>query len=213
MRKEALVVPRELLFKEKYFQGFLAAEDHNFITSVLRYHSYYPRGSALESNESLQHIIPYVWIVNSDTKKVFLYKRVLNQNKKEGEYREVRYLNKYSGGVGGHSDRDTDERSFDPIQSAMIRELREEVVMNEYPQPFIVGYLNDDTDSLGKVHFGIVAIAETNELVNCRDAEGLASGDFYSIEEVDSLLAHPENQFETWTPLSWPKVKEHLQQL
>lgn len=213
MGKEALVVPRELLFKDKYFQGFLDVEDHDFLTSVLQYHSYYPRGNALEANETLQQVIPYVWIVNPITKKVFLYKRVLNQNKKDGEYKETRYLNKYSGGVGGHIDRDTDERSFDPIQAAMMRELREEVSMGEYPEPFIVGFLNDDTDSLGKVHFGIVAIAETLGSVTCKDAEGLASGAFYSVAEVDALLANPENEFETWTPLSWPKIKTYIQQL
>ncbi len=210
MVKEALVIPREILFREKNFQGFLPLQDYDYLSVILKNFSYHERGDELENNENLQQIIPYVWIFNLENKKVFLYKRKLNGNKQAGEFRETRYLNKYSGGVGGHIDKDTEEKSENPIKAAMLRELKEEVSMNNYPAPEIIGYINDDSDSLGRVHFGIVAIVGTLENIVSNDSEGLSSGAFYFVEEVDRIFANPENQVENWTKISWPFVKEYL---
>lgn len=210
MGKDALVVKREILFDGNEFQGFLSLEERDFIKTIEGSHYYHPRGDELEENKSLQQIIPYVWIVNPSEKKVLLYKRGVNQNKKGGEYRETRYLNKYSGGVGGHIDRDTEEGSDNPIERAMMRELMEEVSMELYPKPKIVGYINDDSDGIGSVHFGIVAIAETTGIVKTKQEEGLSSGVFYSMDEVDEILANPGNEVENWTRISWPFVKDYL---
>ena len=211
MGKEALVVQRRVLFSEGEFQGFLPLEQRNMVSTILTSHSYHPRGESLENNMDLQQVIPYVWIVNPADKKIFLYRRAINQNKLEGEYKETRYLNKYSGGVGGHIDRDTEEGSKDPILKAMMRELREEVEMVQYPSPKIVGYIKDDSDSIGKVHFGIVAIAETLENVKSRTSEGLSEGKFYSVDEVEKIFSDKNNQVENWTSISWPVIKNFIQ--
>ena len=210
MVKEALVVKRDTLLKDKSFEGFLPVLEYDYFPLILRHFEYHPRGEQLEHDVSLKQIIPYVWIVNPRQKTVFLYKRSPNGNGKHGEYREIRYLNKYAGGVGGHIDRDTEEGVSDPVQHAMMRELEEEVEMPLYPQPKIIGYLNDNTDGLGMVHFGIVALAETHGPVSCRSAEGLSSGAFYSIDEVEHILATPTNEVENWTRLSWSFVKAYL---
>lgn len=212
MGKEALVVKREVLFGHKYFQGFIDRKEHDFISTINSNFSYHPRGEVLEMNPELQQIIPYVWILNPQRKQAFLYKRVINGNDSK-EFKETRYLNKYSGGVGGHIDRDTEEGSSNPIEHAMMRELREEVVISSYPKPEIVGFLNDEGDSLGRVHFGLVAIAKTTHEVKTREGEGLAEGKFYSIHEIDHLFKDPENQIEGWTKLSWPFVKNYLERL
>lgn len=211
MGKEALVVERKALFGDLEFQGFLPRSERDFISTIVSNHYYHERGDDLENNVSLQQVITYVWIVNPQDKSVFLYKRKINDNKKNGEYREMRYLNKYSGGVGGHIDRDTEEGSDDPIMNAMMRELKEEVIMQSYPSPKIIGYVNDDSDSIGSVHFGIVGIVESNEDVKAREDEGLGSGKFYSIEEVDRIFNDAENDVEGWTLLSWPFVKSYLE--
>ncbi|MBI2632300.1 NUDIX domain-containing protein [Candidatus Pacearchaeota archaeon] len=208
MGKEALVVKREILFKDKSFQGYLNASSYDFISIILKNHFYQTRGNELEENKNLQQIIPYVWIINPNKKFVFLYKRTANRNKKDGEYKETRYLNKFSGGVGGHIDRDTEEGSENPIFQAMMRELKEEVIMTNYPEPRIIGYINDDTDSIGKVHFGLIAICETNQDVHAKAEEGLLEGKFYTIQEVESIFSDEKNQIENWTRISWPFVRE-----
>ena len=201
MGKEALVVDRDILFKEKYFQGFLPSHEHDFIQLVLETYKYYPRGDELENNSALQQIIPYVWIVNPETKKVFAYRRADNKN-----YSEKRLRNKWSCGLGGHVER---QDSGNPIETAMMRELMEEVLMPEYPKPKIVGYLNDDSDDVGKVHFGVVALAETNHDIKIGDNE-IAECKMCSIQELDKMFENSENDFEKWTRFSWPFIKNYL---
>lgn len=210
MAKEALAVKRETLFNEGGFQGFVSIKDRDFVADIIQNHSYYARGEELEHDASLKQVIPYVWIINPETKKVFLYKRAFNANKEEGEFREERYMNNYSGGVGGHIDRDTEEGSENPVEKAMLRELAEEVVMSEKLTPKIIGFINDDSDSLGEVHFGVVAIARTAGEVKAKEEEGLISGGFYSVEEAEKIFSSPENKVENWTRISWPFIRNYL---
>jgi len=199
--KEALVVKRDNLFRTKYFQGFLPVHEHDYMGIILQEHEYHPRGNLLENNENLQQIIPYVWIVNTRDKKIFAYRRAADRN-----YTEVRLRNKWSCGLGGHIER---QDSIDPIRHAMMRELMEEVKMEDYPEPRIIGYLKDDNGDVEKVHFGVVAIAETFGNVEKGDDE-MTEGRFMSISEIEDLFAHSENQIEKWTSLSWPFVKNYL---
>lgn len=214
MGKEALVIERKILFTEGEFQGFLPLEKMDFISIILDKSNYFyhSRGDDLENNRALKQIIPYVWIVNPETKNVFLYKRSLS-DKKKGEYNEIRYLNKYSGGVGGHIDKDTEENANNPIMEAMMRELKEEVIMDHYPKPEIIGCTNDDSDSLGTVHFGIVAVVKTNKDVKAQKSEGLSSGAFYSIKRLEEIFTNPKNNIENWTRISWPFVKAYLEKI
>jgi len=202
MGKEALVVKREILLKNKYFEGYLSSKDFDFISLINKNYFYAERGDKLENDSSLQQIIPYVVIMNKNTKKVLVYKRESNE-----KYTEKRLRNKWSIGVGGHIE-STDDKN--PIQEGMMRELREEVKMNNYPIPKIIGYIKDDSGSVEKVHFGIVAIAETTENVEKGDDE-MASCSFLSTEEFDSLLKNKDNQFDKWTEIIWPVIKTYLQ--
>jgi predicted NUDIX family phosphoesterase len=205
---DILVVRRDVLFKDDIFQGFLNFSEKDYIGEVLNNYEYRERNNDLENDDNYLQVIPYVWLVNPETKKAFLYKRDLT----EGDgFKEHRHLNRYSGGVGGHIDRDTEEGADDPIIAAMSRELREEVIMSEYPNPNFIGYINDDSDIYNKVHFGIVAIAETT--VDVEASEGMKHGDFYSIEEVEGIINNVENEVEGWTKYSWPFVKNYLAKL
>lgn len=206
MSREILVVKREILFPGGAPQGFVEETGQGYIKTVLEKYEYKERNDALEHDTSFKQIIPYVWIVNPNLKKVFLYKRAPSTNP---HYKEQRYLNKFAGGVGGHIDKDTEEKTQDPIHAAMMRELREEVALDEYPIPKIVGYVNDDEDDLGSVHFGVVALAATSQ-EQIVVTDGGSFGAFYSSDEIDNFFANPENKIETWTTLSWPFVKKYL---
>ncbi len=208
MGKEALIIRRDLLFRENYFQGFLSSEKYDFISLILEYFEYHSRGDELENNSDLQQIIPYVWIVNLKEKKVFAYKRASGKE----NYKETRLMNKWSCGVGGHIDKEDLVEAEDVIIRAMMRELQEEVLMISYSEPKIIGYLNDDSDSVGKVHFGVVAIAETNEEVDKGDKE-MAEGRFFSIDELEKLFSDSNVDVEKWTRISWPFVKDYLNRI
>ena len=203
MGKEALVVDRSVLFAEGDFLGFMPADQRDFSSTILENHKYHKRGDDLENDDSLQQVIPYVWIVNPVEKTVFAYRRAPDEN-----YTEERLRDKWSCGLGGHVDR---EDSGNPIQSAMMRELREEVKIDEYPDPRVVGYLNLNHD-VHAVHFGVVAIAETTLPVEKGDDE-MAEGRFFSIRELEQLFANPDTDVEEWTTKSWPFVKNYLEGL
>ncbi len=205
MVKEALVVPRDILFEERQFEGFLSLEKHDFRPMILAHHSYALRTDALEHDISLKQIIPYLVIVNLHLKKVFVYRRA-----GQGKNNESRLWNKWSCGVGGHIEPQDDD---DPLQEAAIRELREEVTMKIYPVPRIVGFVNDEVGDVEKYHFGVIALAETEEEdISLGDGE-IAEGKFMSVEEVERVFSDPQNQVECWTLLVFPFIKEYLQSL
>lgn len=203
MGKEALVVNRSVLFEDGEFEGFVPIEQRDFSSAILNNYTYHERGDKLENDDSLQQVIPYVWIVNPAEKKVFAYRRATGD-----DYDEKRLRDKWSCGLGGHVDR---EDSGNPIQTAMMRELMEEVKISQYPDPKIVGYLNLNHD-VHAVHFGVVAIAETALSVEKGDDE-MAEGRFFSISELEELFAEPNNDVEEWTTESWPFVKKYLEGL
>ena len=201
MAKEALVVKREVLFGSNYFQGFMPKDQADFIPTILSKFEYHERGEKLEHDSSLQQIIPYIWIIDPKTKKVFAYKRSVKG------YSEARLMNKWSCGIGGHIDK---EDCANPIQNGMMRELKEEVRIQEYPQPKIIGFINDDSDSVNQVHFGVVAVAETSFDVQKGDEE-IAQGRLYSVEDLEKIFSDPQNDIEKWTKISWPVVKKYLE--
>lgn len=204
-----LVVPRKKLFSEGEFNGFLSgSEVEGYIGRILENFEYKERTDELESDSTLKQIIPYVWIVNPLEKKVFAYRRASGKE----NYNEKKLMNKWSCGVGGHIDREDLEKRDEVIMKAMMRELKEEVYMEEYPVPRVVGYLNDDSNDVGRVHFGVVAVAEVKGNVGKADSE-MAYGRFYSVEELESVFSDPNKDVETWTRLSWPFVKSYLNSL
>ena len=200
-----LVTKRDDLFKDLHFEGFKSLEEHNFIDFILKNHYYEERNDDLENNPEHIQIIPYVWIINPLLRKAFIYQRSLGK-----DYQETRHVNRFSGGVGGHIDEEPHEG--DPITHAMNREIQEEVTMNNYPDAKFIGYINDDSDMYNKVHFAIVGLTETHEDVQPTD-DGLKSGSFYSIDEIEQLFEDPNSEVETWTKLSWPHIKKHIQNL
>lgn len=206
MAKEALVVPRAILFREKQFEGFLPLEAHDFQPVILAHLSYAVRTDALEHDTSLKQIISYVLIVNPRLKKIFVYRRA---NTKE-VYSEARLWNKWSCGVGGHIEPQDDT---DPLQGAAMRELQEEVKMRAYPLPRIVGFVNDEVGEVEKYHFGVVFLAETDEEEIAMGDGEIEEGRFMSVEEVERVFADPENHVERWTLAVLPFIKNYLQSL
>jgi len=206
-KREILVVERGKIFDEGYFQGFVTNGIFDFSDKILTNYLYLERNNELENNVDYLQVIPYVWVVNKE-KGIFVYKRAVGA----GEYKEERHIDKYSAGIGGHIDRDTEENSANPVLDAADRELKEELIMENYPSSEFIGYINDDSDIYNAVHFAVVALAETSE-ENIKPNDGMKSGRFYSIEEFESLMKDKSVEVENWTRLSWPFVKTHLTEL
>ena|SRR3989344_1190639 len=201
MVREILVVERKKLFEKKSFEGFFLADTKDFFKIIMDNYEYKGRSNELEHDKKWKQVVSYVWIVNGKEKKVFAYKRAPDQ-----KYQEARLRNKWSCGIGGHIDKEDGEN---PIEDAMMRELREEVSMKEYKMPRIVGFVTDDVHDVESVHLGVVGLLDTDQEVEKGNDE-MTHGEFYYIEELEKIFADENNEVELFTKYSWPFVKNYL---
>lgn len=117
----------------------------NVERTILENCSFLDRESA-EQNFEFKQVIPYVLVRHAD---FWLMSR------RTKAQQETRLHDKCSLGQGGHIN-DLDFVSNDPILTGLLRELREEFVLDAEYGCSPVGLVNDDSNEVGKVHFGIV---------------------------------------------------------
>jgi predicted NUDIX family phosphoesterase len=188
--ERVLVVPGAELDRLGRFQGF-SAEADRYLTALLvpELMQYRPR-SEVETDPSFKQIIPYVVFRCADA--IFCYTR----GKSQGEARLHRLR---SLGVGGHvSEEDAQGgKSLDAYESAMRRELDEEVEVTSPGRMSRVGLINDDSTPVGQVHLGVVHLFELERpLVRARE-EGLAEASFVPLATIATI----RQEFETWSQI------------
>jgi predicted NUDIX family phosphoesterase len=109
------------------------------------------RRSELEEDPSFKQIIPYAIISNKES--FYLFKRTSKQTEK-------RLHNKFSLGVGGHMNpNDSTESKEQYLIDELKRELYEEVKLLNgclIEDIEFIGFINDDTISVGRVHIGLL---------------------------------------------------------
>ncbi len=207
MEQKCLVVSRTDLFgenNEKFFNGFMKKENNDFEniinnkkTFLLRKTTSEDQKIPCEDDPSFQQIIPYIVFKHKD--KIFVYKRLPKAD-------EQRLHDNYSIGVGGHIDKaDLDNENY--IVEAMKREFNEEMLYNDDFDLKIIGYINDDSNDVGKVHFGVVFLVEgSSPNIEVKETDQL-QGQLMSKEEITPEII--EN-FETWSKIAFDNVKELL---
>ena len=160
------------------------------------------RRSELEEDPSFKQIIPYAIISNKEPERsgvrqsqsFYLFKRTSKQTEK-------RLHNKFSLGVGGHMNpNDSMESKEQYLIDELKRELFEEVkLLNgcliediEY-----IGFINDDTISVGSVHIGLLYnIHVSNKEVYINETDKMTA------DWIDkSNLAEFYEGMETWTKI------------
>ena len=206
MAKDIMVVECMHLFNNETdrFEGFVPHNHLNYESRILDNLKYMVRGDA-EEDPTHKQPIAYVLIVNPNTKKVFAYQR----SKKDKEYTEKRLQGKWSWGVGGHIDK-VDESNGNPIEVSMLRELSEEVHLPENISTKVLGYVNYDTDDVGKVHFGILYLVETNaDEIKPKDSE-MAHGKLMSLSELEEIINNPDCNVETWSEIAIQPLREYF---
>lgn len=189
MDEDVLVVPRDALFDNEYFEGFTSSGGYEDI--ILEEYEWMRRGDA-EEDPSYKQPIPYILIKKDDT--YFCFRR-------SGS--EERLHEKWSWGVGGHIDRVDDDGN--PLQNGLEREIKEEVGVTDFDIEKI-GYINYDSDDVGKVHFGILYTAEIKEDVSIEDDE-IDTYRFLSLDEMRELIEKENVDVEEWSRIAL----DHLQ--
>jgi predicted NUDIX family phosphoesterase len=188
--ERVLVVPSSELDRLGRFQGF-SAEADRYMTALLvpELMQYRPR-SQVEDDPGYKQIIPYVVFRCADA--VFCYLR----GKSQGEARLHRLR---SLGVGGHvSEEDAQGgKSLDAYESAMRRELDEEVEVASPGRILRVGLINDDSTPVGQVHLGVVHLFDLERPQVTAREEGLAESGFVPLATVKTI----RHEFETWSQI------------
>lgn len=189
-----LVFPASLLYEIGYFQGF-CAEPQRYLQKIFSSGEvvFRPRG-AVEGDPTLKQLIPYNILKYGNS--VFRYTRSRRGN-------EERLHALYSIGVGGHISRD-DRNLFDTTyETALRRELEEEVFIADPYDMHTLGVINDDSNPVGQAHFGVVHLLELQSPQVRRRERALGQAQFVTID----ALRQDWDRYETWSQLSI----EHLE--
>jgi predicted NUDIX family phosphoesterase len=185
MPEKVLVVPRARLFPSGAFYGFSPGGMSAYLAAIAAHAFFAPR-DRVEDDPTLKQIIPYVVLRNRD--RIFLVERTHGGT-------EVRLREKLSIGLGGHITPADTADAADPLHAGMERELTEEVDVPPGWRAHPVGVLNDDLEPVGRVHFGLVYIADLpTPNVRVRETAKL-TGAFATPDEV--WAAYP--RLESWS--------------
>ena len=189
VHEEVLVVPRDLLFaREGARQGFFVANCDWYAQTIMRHKQFLPR-SLVETDENFKQIIPYIVVMYREN--IF----VVQRRSSASEQRLARLL---SVGIGGHI-RASDVSGSD-IFSWAAREWREEICYEGDCQTAFLGFINDDSNPVGRVHFGVVyLIMLESSMITVRSE--LKTGVLTPLRAIAQT-----SSFEPWSRL----VLEHL---
>jgi len=188
MAERVLVFPAKLLRELGYFNG-VNTDWRPYAERVLDKSAcgYMSRGEA-ESNPDYKQIIPYCIMLCRG--QVFRYTRG-----KGGS--EARLHALYSVGIGGHISLDDESMFEDTYEAALERELAEEVRIDTPYTSSIAGVLNDDSNDVGKVHFGVVHLYRLDEPMVERRESVVARAGFVPVADLGTEL----DRYETWSQL------------
>tara|TARA_Y100000588_G_scaffold394994_1_gene518943 strand:- start:604 stop:1209 length:606 start_codon:yes stop_codon:yes gene_type:complete len=178
--EEILVVRRKVLFQDiPAWQGLQTNSFNDFVTNIEKNAAFMPRAHA-ETNPQYKQIIPYI---------IFTYNNKYFVMQRKSTASEQRLANKYSLGIGGHIRQEdiTNNNIFDWAQ----REFEEEVSYTGSLKISQLGVLNDDTTEVGKVHLGMVLLAQgNNDNITIKDEH--KSGTMLTLDECIALAPHME---------------------
>ena len=189
--EHVLVIRRSLFEKLGSFHG-LNSEINRYLPVFLEpgNHFFIPRAEA-EEDPSLKQLIPYVVVTHGE--------RLLHYRRGSGSG-ETRLRKKGSVGIGGHiNDGDGLGEAFDAAayQRALMRELMEELSLSGSFVERPLALLNDDTNSVGAVHLGIVHQCQLSSPEVSANEEAIAELGFLTLEELSAR----HDQLETWSQL------------
>lgn len=197
--EKIMALKRDILLK-KYFQGFIDKNVMDYEKIILN-NSVFMNRFDIEENHRFKQPIPYAVIINRNFGKFFIYRR----SSKCKDYPEKRLYGKWSIGVGGHVNANSVKGN--PILNTLKVEIEEEIDINEKMKPELFGYINDDGDSVGRHHFGIVYLINMkSDKIGIKSPE-LIEGKMISLQDFEKI---PKQEIERWSLFVYEKIKNIL---
>lgn len=197
-----LVFKTELLNRLGNFQG-VNPEYERYTKSIIDDKLYFfLQRKEVETNSNYKQLIPYIIITFQN--KILYYVR----GKGVGEER-LKSLG--SIGIGGHINYYSDFSLFktdrEAYFSAVKREAFEEIEINSDFDSEIIGVLNDDSNLVGKVHFGVIHHWKLDKSEVYKKEKEITKISFKTIDEIRKKF----NTLEQWSKLCFQFISEFWQ--
>jgi predicted NUDIX family phosphoesterase len=187
--EQVLVVPRAAVIPGRGWHGVRTADLAGVLDTISCEGRFEPRAE-VESDRRWKQVIPY--LVVRDEARFFLMQRT-----RAGA--DARLHDLWSIGVGGHLN-----PGDGGVAGGLLREWHEEIEADFDPQPVLLGLLNDDTTDVGRVHLGVVFVADAaGRPVTIRETSKLR-GSFATADEVRAVSEH----LETWSQLIFERLDD-----
>src|SRR5438270_4499645 len=189
--EHVLCVTREEVFPDGAWHGFVDTELDR-VQKVIRERSFFMLRSDVEDDPSYQQIIPYVVFRHHGR---YLLTRRLRASS------ERRLRKQYSLGIGGHIN-PGDLDAGDPILDGLKREWEEEVVYEGRFDARLIGFLNEDSAPVSKVHLGVVFLVDGDTPnLQIRETDKLA-GELLTLEEMRMYYL----AMESWSQIVYDRL-------
>lgn len=201
------VLPRTSLFPDCYPLGLLPfgtgvdQYDQQRFEALLAGEAYFVERAWAERQPSVKQVIPYNVVLCDG--------RVLLMRRTSGG--DARLQDKHSIGAGGHVNPVDQAEGESVLDACTRREIEEELDVRGTWTVRRIGLINDDTNSVGAVHVGLVQVVEILGTVAIKETDRM-EGRLVPVEDLRGLLARGAN-FETWSRLLVERLDELLPQL
>lgn len=202
--EQVFVVNRDDLFENRSPHGMILLGEAGIYgerwISAIETQGYFAVRAETEKDPARKQIIPYCIVYVGD--KILLLRRLSGGGEK-------RLHSLFSIGVGGHINPvDTGTDSNNILMEGARRELHEEIEIPVSHELEVIGFVNDDTNAVGSVHFGVVlrTILSPGTNVRIREHDQL-EGRLEHIDTLKDKLKSNPSLFETWSRLVLEKLE------
>ncbi|MEM4325723.1 MAG: hypothetical protein QXU40_00260 [Candidatus Pacearchaeota archaeon] len=195
-----VVIRNENLFENDYFNGFREKDEADYKSRILTNFEIMRRGSSeelpnhplgnAELDTRFKQTIPHCAIFNPESKEILVYKRS-NLNT------EKRLIGRWSLDFRGHiEERDITGENF--IENSMRIELRKEILLKGIINKVeLLGYINNENNPVGKVHFGIAYLLHTTAREVIPLDKTVSEIRFLSLKKIEELCS--SEYVESWS--------------
>jgi len=198
-QEQVLVVPRALLDRLGAFQGLCLDPESYFDSLLAPENNFFLRRDLAEDDPTHKQIIPYC--IFHHRGRILRYTR----GKAGGEKRLVSLSSIGIGGHVNHEDAGDEHLGRATYLQGVDREIREEVAFEGSFSHRVVALLNDDSNSVGQVHLGIVHFVNLeadNPALRPNEAP-ITALEFLPPDELEANAGN----LETWSSLCLPALR------
>lgn len=177
------VFPSKILDQIGKFEG-LTFNTQKYLNTIFNNNFCFLRRSDAETNASYKQLVSYIIIRTQST--IFSFRR-----SRHGQ--EKRLSEMFSLGIGGHIRKDDIDPKSPIFTRGLIRELEEEVTIYPPYKGKTIALINDETDDVGKVHFGIVHVISLKKPDILIKDNAITDGHFIELKDLRKNIHIYEN--------------------